>query len=405
MTDIETTRRAESVMVTIAGRIDSMTAGDVEKEIEVLIQEGERRLVVCLKDVNYLSSAGLRVFLAAQKQMRKISGKILFFQVPDNIYDIFKMTGMTSLFDFCTSPVELDALLSAGSSPGAEKTRDIDGMRFHYLDKPAEKGRLQLIGRHDKLAAAAFSEADVVSVRSGDFRFAAGLATLGDNYSDYKSFFGEAVIVDHSLFFYPAVKRPAVDYMLHLNRELDIDYKFFHGFGFNGSPVCRIAFENGEGFVELSRLVDNLLSLTETKLAGVVLIAESKGLWGMNLKSVPIMENRPPDGRDIFDPENFTDWVDFPVEPDNINHIIIGTGIAAADPSSLRPDVAALFSGDSRCHIHAGVFGKGPVSRQPDAFETELTRIISEPDVLKVQHLLGKSVFSSGLAAIIELEE
>ncbi len=54
------------------GRLDAMSAQDMQKAFDRLILAGERILLVDMESVNYVSSAGLRVFLSSQKQLKKV---------------------------------------------------------------------------------------------------------------------------------------------------------------------------------------------------------------------------------------------------------------------------------------------------------------------------------------------
>jgi hypothetical protein len=235
-------------------------------------------------------------------------------------------------------------------------------------------------------------------------QFGTGLATLGEKFEDYKHLFGESMVINRNFFVYPAVKHSEVDFMMEMDSHVSFTYKFFHGFGFNGSYRYILSFEGKKGFVELATLVKVLFEISCANVLGISILAESKGLWGMHLKRVPILEQRPHNGKDIFDPENFHEWIDFPVEPMNVNHIVAGTGIAVKEKSLSRPEIQALISEGNDFHIHTGIFEKGPLSKRFEDFGKEFTRIFKELKVYKVQHLLGRSQFGSGMVGIIELE-
>jgi hypothetical protein len=166
-----------------------------------------------------------------------------------------------------------------------------------------------------------------------------------------------------------------------------------------------VSFEGAHSPVALSRLSSTLLSLTGAKMACVVLLAESKGIWGMHLKQVPMADRKPIYDEDIFSSTNFSHWLNFPVEPSDVNHIIAAVGIIAQDSTLLDPVVKNLLGGNELFHFHACVFQKDILSKQPEHFEKELHRVVSELTPLKVQHLLGQSNFSSGLVGIMEINE
>ena len=125
----------------------------------------------------------------------------------------------------------------------------------------------------------------------------------------------------------------------------------------------------------------------------------------MHLKRVPILEQRPDNGKEIFDSLNFFNWIDFAFEPTDVNHIIAGAGIAIRDKNLVSSLIQALLSEGNHFHIHAGIFQKGPFNQKLDDFEKELTRILTELEASKIQHLLGQSQFARGMVGIIEIQE
>lgn len=90
------TKNAEVSKLTLAieGRIDTTTAPDFEKEIDAITDATE--LVLDFSGVEYISSAGLRVVLKAQKLMNK-NGKMKLTNVNDDVMDVFDITGFLDI--------------------------------------------------------------------------------------------------------------------------------------------------------------------------------------------------------------------------------------------------------------------------------------------------------------------
>lgn len=88
---------AEGNRLTLAieGRIDTITAPELEAEI---VTDGIDELVFDLANVDYISSAGLRVLLASQKKMAGKSMKIANARPP--VMEVFDITGFSSIFTF-----------------------------------------------------------------------------------------------------------------------------------------------------------------------------------------------------------------------------------------------------------------------------------------------------------------
>ena len=92
---IEKNLNGTELALTIIGRLDTSTAPQLEAEIKGSI-EGITRLVLDFASLEYLSSAGLRVLLAAQKIMNK-QGEMVIKNVNETINEIFEVTGFIDI--------------------------------------------------------------------------------------------------------------------------------------------------------------------------------------------------------------------------------------------------------------------------------------------------------------------
>ena len=390
--------------LSISGRIDGMTCGEIRRHLQILIDEGQRVFTVDFQEVKYISSAGLRVFLAAQKQLKQVGGEVYLYGLPDNVLEVFDMSGFLRLFNTFFSREEIERTLNAAGSDLEVETREIPGGVINCVRQEGPLGSLRVIGSQKPLLASGYEEKDVETVRAGEIRFGLGMAALGDDYGDYKNLFGEALVINRNLFFYPAVKHPAADFMLCGQGGGDPEYRFFNGLGINGSFHHILSFESIDGFLDLSGLINSLSELSSQNILGIVLLAESKGFWGMNMRRSPITENRPENGKSIFDESNFPEWMNFPVEPGEFNHIIACAGIAVKDRSLLDPEISESLAEGKNFHLHGGVFSKEPLSKDISLFERELERVLTEVEISKVQHVLAQTRLGSGMAGIIEVK-
>ena len=88
-------RNGNTLTVSISGRVDTATAPELEKFIEENT-EGISELILDVKEMSYTSSAGLRVFLKAQKKMNS-QGKMIIKNVQSTVMEIFEMTGFSDI--------------------------------------------------------------------------------------------------------------------------------------------------------------------------------------------------------------------------------------------------------------------------------------------------------------------
>ena len=92
---IEIKRNGQSTTVEIKGRLDTTTAPTLDKAINEEL-EGTKDLVLNLDGLDYISSAGLRVILSAQKKMQQI-GSMKVTNVCESVMEVFEMTGFADI--------------------------------------------------------------------------------------------------------------------------------------------------------------------------------------------------------------------------------------------------------------------------------------------------------------------
>ena len=92
---IEKIMEDKQLTLTLTGRLDTTTAPQLETELKRSIG-GVESLVLNFADLEYLSSAGLRVLLAAQKVMNK-QGKMVIRNVNETISEVFEITGFSDI--------------------------------------------------------------------------------------------------------------------------------------------------------------------------------------------------------------------------------------------------------------------------------------------------------------------
>ena len=97
------------VVVNISGRLDATTSIEAEQIITPLTADEGVKLVFNLQDLEYISSAGLGVFMAYVETMREHNGDIKFSNLKEDVYNIFDLLGFPVLYEFFDK--EEDAIL------------------------------------------------------------------------------------------------------------------------------------------------------------------------------------------------------------------------------------------------------------------------------------------------------
>lgn len=92
---IQKIKNDEALTLALEGRLDTMTAPELEAVLNESL-EGVKDLTFDLQNLNYISSAGLRVLLSAQKTMNR-QGTMKVLHANEIIMEIFEVTGFTDI--------------------------------------------------------------------------------------------------------------------------------------------------------------------------------------------------------------------------------------------------------------------------------------------------------------------
>jgi anti-anti-sigma factor len=104
--NIVTTQREGATIMRIEGRLDGHHAQSAEAAFLALTGEGHTRFVFDFTDMQYISSAGLRVVLVAAKKVRSLQGRLVCANMSDQVRDVFEMSGFLSILETAASTDE-----------------------------------------------------------------------------------------------------------------------------------------------------------------------------------------------------------------------------------------------------------------------------------------------------------
>ena len=93
---IKKTVDGDKLVLDLEGRLDTTTAPQLENELKVSLYD-IKELTLDMENLEYLSSAGLRVLLSAQKQMQKQQGNMVIVNVNEIIMEVFEVTGFVDI--------------------------------------------------------------------------------------------------------------------------------------------------------------------------------------------------------------------------------------------------------------------------------------------------------------------
>lgn len=97
MLNISKIQNGNDITILLEGRLDTITAPTFEKNIREVLSEA-KTLVIDMKNLEYISSAGLRVLLSAQKVMNR-QGEMIVCNANEMVMDVFEITGFIDILN------------------------------------------------------------------------------------------------------------------------------------------------------------------------------------------------------------------------------------------------------------------------------------------------------------------
>ena len=93
----EAGREKNTKIISLAGKMDAISAPEFETKMGEWVEGGETSFIVNLGEVNYMSSAGLRSILIVAKNLKQQDGKIIFVNLREEVNKIFRISGFSSM--------------------------------------------------------------------------------------------------------------------------------------------------------------------------------------------------------------------------------------------------------------------------------------------------------------------
>jgi len=102
---VKSENKGDVVVAAVTGRIDSVTASTLDKELENLVH-GNKKVVLDLKEVVYLSSAGVRAIVKMLRNEQEMGGNVKLACMPRTVVDTLEVVGMMELLNSYSSVEE-----------------------------------------------------------------------------------------------------------------------------------------------------------------------------------------------------------------------------------------------------------------------------------------------------------
>jgi anti-anti-sigma factor len=110
MLDTDTNHYPRVSVMAVKGRVDSATAPELEGKLRELVDSGKTQIVLDLKNVEYMSSAGLRTMVSTLKSVKRLNGDLRLANPSPRVEEVLRLAGLTSIFSI--HPTQEEAVAS-----------------------------------------------------------------------------------------------------------------------------------------------------------------------------------------------------------------------------------------------------------------------------------------------------
>jgi anti-anti-sigma factor len=378
----------------LQGRMDANWSERVGQAIESAIQGGHHEVGLNFGQVDYISSAGIRVLLKYYKQLKAARGLLQVLNPPESVLTVLQLSGIANMLVADTGK---SAPANPPTTPGAKATDEPrrcsrGGVEFetHSLAPTAQfVGKLH--GKPDDFFSGNHQAASSHHLRCTPDLIAVGLGAFGRNRAEAGGRFGETLVVAGQGVTQPTDGSSLPDYQVtqgQLMPELELLYGISAQGGF--SDLVRFeAASSSRGVIGFSALVDAALELTSHPAAAIVVLAEAASVIGCTiLKSPDSGKTDPP-----LDFPRVRDWLNFTTERADERQLVLIVGFVEKNPLEGSRGFLRPIGSETKAqgHFHAVVFPYRPIPKgRLDLGETA-AQLLDSQSARTVMHLLADS--------------
>ncbi len=376
-------------VVRLAGRLDGEAARNLSDTLEDALREGARSIELDMGEIDYLSSAGVRVLTRFIEGLAALRGTLHIVAPSPSARAVLESAGLGS------SIIDQSGLPRA-SNPSGRFSRwglpSIDARFGSYeISHYCEDGvTCQLIGPPVSLLGVPSDPQASRVVTFPKQRFGFGIGALADRYENGAPRFGEFIAAEGIAAYRPTEGNGVPDFLLTYAKKPP-QAVLLQGLVWQGlfSDLMRFSTQPDADEIPLAELAEVSIEMLGADAVAMAMVAEVNGIVGASLRRSPA--TLPWEHAGLTDAAHLREMISFTPEPAHQSSTALILGVAARRPDPLlapylRPmDAAGSLMG----HFHAAVFPYSPVPQRTVMLPALLERLFQESalrDVLHVVH-------------------
>ena len=338
--EIRIAREGEVPVVTMTGRLDGFGAQQLDESLREIVPDDTRSVILNLAGVDYLSSAGIRVFLRLKKRLKQRGGSLALANVREFPRNVLEMAGFLNVLELY--PSVKDAEIAYRNRKGDEdllpatisKAYIVHDISYSIESRSSRHASLIVTGDLRKVLDATLTHDDIRSIGFADADYSLGLGALGKNIDDAMPLLGEMITLHGSMVYVPTDGHYTPDFFTPVKETGGV--RIFTGFNIalSGQFHEILTFETGhEGGITFTELYSAIFSIAKGRredfkgIISLVVYGIAEGVVSSEIKLSPVASRRPVNQKSIMDPENYHEWNDTNTEPRYRGDTLISFGI------------------------------------------------------------------------------
>jgi len=340
------------------GRLDAYWAGHLGDEVAEVLGEGARSIRLNMKEVEYVSSAGIRVLFQTYKQLKDIHGTFVVSEPSEAVQSVLELAGVAELlFD---KPSTGDVQVA---TPTQAETFVRGNARFEILESRPSTMTARVIGSPELLVGCQFYQEHCQELPFGQAALGIGLGAFGKNFADSQSRFGEFLAAAGVAAYLPTDGSNVPDYVLSTG-DFVPRLQVLYGIACDGDFSKIVYFESRDNSLQLTlrEIVEVCREMAGSDAIAVAMIAESAGLMGAALRRSPALEAAP---QPAFEHPQIRQWLSFTAERAYARSLAFLVGVATSNQNSLFNPIVRPLAKDCHIagHLHAASFSYHPLKK------------------------------------------
>jgi anti-anti-sigma factor len=385
----------------LQGRLDANWADLVAQAIETAIRAGHHEVDLDFAEVNYISSAGIRVLLKYCRQLKAARGSLRVVRPTEAVLKVIRLSGLAEIL-LAPAPQPPSSVSRVPATPdavqGERRHWQREGTDFESYELPSAatmEGRV--LGRPEAFTSGELSAVESERLQCTVDTLAVGLGAFGLRLEDTQTRLGESLAVAGVAVTLPTDGSSVPDYQL-TEGELVPDLQLVYGLVAQGMFSRLIRFEasrSQRGVIGLGDLVESILHELQSASAGFAIVAESASVVGALLKRSPALA----EGQSVLAFPAVRDWLAFTSERTDERNLVLIAGMAERTPNTetarcLRPIGPGT---QAQGHFHAAVFPYRPLPKGNLDLRETVTSVFGTESAQAVIHLLADERQFEGL--------